>query len=79
MATDRVLALQARLDGARDMLNAELNKQAPRDNVLAAIKEQVTELHEELKMLTAPAGKSYANSCQYVTCMLCSVPGSVQY
>ena len=58
MATDRVLALQARLDAARDKLDAELDKEAPRDNVLAAIKGQVIELHEELKMLIAPAGKS---------------------
>ena len=61
MATARVLALQARLDGARDIRTAELEKQAPRDNVLAAIKEQITELHEKLKMLIAPAGKSYVN------------------
>ena len=58
MATVRVLALQARLDGAHDMLTAELEKRAPRHNVLAAINKQITELHEQLKMLT---GKSYVN------------------
>lgn len=69
MAAARVLALQARLDDARDMLSAEVKKQEPRDNVLAAIKEQVRELHEELKMLTVPAGKSPVKSCQYRTCI----------
>jgi ABC-type metal ion transport system substrate-binding protein len=52
MATDRVLALQARLDDAQDMLKVELKKEAPRDNVLAVIKEQVQELNAELKMLS---------------------------
>ena len=42
MATERVLALQAQLDDARVMRNAELKRQAPRDNVLAAIKDEST-------------------------------------
>lgn len=57
MATDRVL------DDARNMLNAEVKKQAPRENVLAAIKEQITDLREELKMLTVPPGKYHVKSC----------------
>ena len=63
MATDRVLALQARLDAARDKLDAELDKEAPRNNLVAAFQERVKELNEELKMLTAPAGKSCVKSC----------------
>jgi len=57
MTTGRVLALQARLDAARNKLDAELDKEAPRDNLVAAFQERVKELHEELKMHIVPAGK----------------------
>ena len=63
MAADRVRALQARFDDVYDMLYAELIQQAPRDNVLAAIKEQLSEAREELKMLTAPAGQPCEKLC----------------
>jgi hypothetical protein len=56
MTTGRVLALQARLDAARNKLDAELDKEAPRDNIVAAFQERVKELHEELKMHIVPAG-----------------------
>ncbi len=35
MASGRVLALRAQLDAARDKLDAELDKEAPRDNLVA--------------------------------------------
>ena len=58
MASGRVLALQARLDAARDKLDAELDKKAARDhNLVASFQERVKELHEELRMLTAPPGE----------------------
>lgn len=69
MATDRVLALQARLDDARDMLKAELKKEAPRDTVMAVIKQHVQELNVELKMLSALPGVCSAVISQYVTCV----------
>ncbi|DBA79073.1 hypothetical protein WJX77_010057 [Trebouxia sp. C0004] len=56
MAMDRVLALQARLDAARDKLDAELDKEAPRDIVVVAFQEQVKELVAELKMHIEAAG-----------------------
>ncbi len=71
MASGRVLALQARLDAARDKLDAELDREAPRDNLVAAFQERVKELHEEVRMLTAPAGKCSAETCQYVTYVRC--------
>ena len=63
MATDRVLALQSRIDAARDKLDAELDKEAPRDKIVAAFQEQVKELNAELKMHIIPAGWSYTESC----------------
>lgn len=63
MATDRVLALQSRLDAARDKLDAELDKEAPRDNIVAAFQERVKELNAELKMHIIPAGWRYTESC----------------
>ena len=63
MATDRVLALQARLDAARDKLDAELDKEAPRGIVVAAFQERVKELNAELKMHIVPAGWCYTESC----------------
>ena len=63
MATDRVLALQSRIDAARDKLDAELDKEAPRDNIVAAFQERVKELNAELKMHIIPAGWRYTDSC----------------
>ena len=63
MATDRLLALQSRIDAARDKLDAELDKEAPRDNIVAALQERVKELNSELKMHIVPAGWRYTESC----------------
>lgn len=81
MASGRVLTLQARLDRARDKLEAELDKKAARAyNLVASFQEQLKELNEELKMLTAPAGEYSAtkrrdatyvrSSCRYTVSWL---------
>ena len=57
MTTDRVAALQARLDDARDLLMAELSRERPRDKTMTVIREQFNHLLEELKMLIVPEGK----------------------
>lgn len=56
MATERALALQSRLDAARDKLDFELDKEAPQDKLVAAFQERVRELSEELKMYIVPTG-----------------------
>ena len=57
MATSRVLALQARFDAARDKLDAERDKEAPRDNIVAACHERIKDLKDELNMHIVPAGE----------------------
>ena len=44
MATDRVLALQSRINATRDKLDTELDKEAPQHNIVAAFQERVKEL-----------------------------------
>lgn len=64
MASGRVLALQARLDAARDKLDAELDQKAARDHTLVAeYKERVNELHEELEALMAQSCECCVTSC----------------
>lgn len=52
-----MLALQAQLDAACNKLDAELEKDAPRENVVAAFQDRVKELSAELKMHMMPAGQ----------------------
>lgn len=63
MATDRVLALQSRIDAARDKVDAELDKEAPQDTIVAALQERVRELNAELNMHVILAGWRYTKSC----------------
>ncbi len=58
MASSRVLALQTRLDAARDKLQAELGKGAARDKSLVTSYEiSIHELNDELKMHNSTAGE----------------------
>ena len=63
MAADRVVALQSRIDVARDKLDAELDKEAPRKHIVAACLERVKELNAELQMHRISAGWRYTESC----------------
>ncbi len=58
MASDRLLSLQARVDHARDQLQAELNKGEARDKSLVISYEKlIAGLEGELKTCTYTAGK----------------------
>ena len=59
MDSSRVLAVQARLDAARDKVHAELDKGAARDNSLVTTYEKsMGELKDELKMHTLTVGET---------------------
>jgi len=80
MDSSRVLAVQARLDAARDKLQAELDKGAARDKSLVTSYEKlvtsyeksIEELKDELKMHTSTVGETAGSlmgnagtSCDY--------------
>ncbi|DBA95782.1 TPA: hypothetical protein ACH3X1_001335 [Trebouxia sp. C0004] len=57
MDSSRVLAVQARLDAARDKLQAELDKGAARDkSLVTSYEKSIEELKDELKMHTSTVG-----------------------
>ncbi len=67
MASDRLLFLQARLDRARDQLEAELNRGEARDNSLVISYEKlISGLEGELKNCIHTAGKlpSWGGLCK---------------
>ncbi len=58
MASNRVLAVQARLDAARDKLQAELDKGAARDkSLVTSYEKSIEELKDELKLHALTAGE----------------------
>ena len=59
MDSSRVLAVQARLDAARDKLQAELDKGAARDkSLVTSYEKSIEELKDELKMHTSTLGET---------------------
>ena len=59
MDSSRVLAVQNRLDAARDKLQAELDKGAARDkSLVTSCEKSIEELKDELKMHTSIVGET---------------------
>jgi len=59
MDSSRVLAVQTRLDAARDKLQAELDKGAARDkSLVTSYEKSIEELKDELKMHTSIVGET---------------------
>ncbi|DBA90937.1 TPA: hypothetical protein ACH3X1_016147 [Trebouxia sp. C0004] len=56
MDSSRVLAVHARLDAARDKLQAELDKGAARDSLVTSYEKSIEGLKDELKMHTSTVG-----------------------
>ena len=73
MDSTRVLAVQARMDAARDKLQAELDKGAARDkSLVTSYEKSIEELKDELKMHTSTVGETAGSlmgnagtSCDY--------------
>ncbi len=55
-----MIAVQARLDAARDKLDVGLDREVPRDTMVAAFQEQINDLRDELKKYST---SGYSGHC----------------